>query len=120
MWANTTDIMERHLGERVIAVCKRLSLESFEPRSYRTSFTAHHWAHTWLDENQPRTESPDDETVLDRTEGKEPAPSDIKPIDDGTLRMLGRLFLFGASKHHSNFLHFGRQWTAVAIYGMAA
>ena len=91
MWANTTDIMERHLGERVIAVCKRLSLESFEPRSYRTSFTAHHWAHTWLDENQPRTESPDDETVLDRTEGKEPAPSDIKPIDDGTLRMLGRL-----------------------------
>ena len=37
----------------MVRTCERLAAENFTPTKYRSSFTAHHWAHTWLEGAEP-------------------------------------------------------------------
>ena len=67
-WANISEIAEQRLGGRVSQICARLRSEQFVPTTYISSFTAHHWAHTWLG-GPISGDSPGDGPVLvDRAE----------------------------------------------------
>lgn len=81
-YANETEITMLGLAERVCECCKRLSQDGFEPTvpTDGSSFTAHHWTHTWLD--GPSSRDGDGEVVLDTPE--HPAGSSLR--DDGTQR----------------------------------
>jgi len=52
VWANESDIMAQGLDHAVIETCARLQREEFRPTipADGSSFAAHHWAHTWMDD----------------------------------------------------------------------